>query len=121
MTALQSAINAAQAKNPRAVVAQPLNERTADCATDGVQDALAAFGIPKSKRGARLHVVLRAPSRSVDACSGLPDSDGPRYRATRSLSDRAPFAYALSGIDEARVERERKAAPYSWSPYRWAR
>lgn len=69
----------------------------------GVQEALADFGVPKSKRGARLHVVLSKPSRSVDAASGLPDGDGPRYPATRHLSDRVPAAIALMGYDPDRI------------------
>lgn len=66
----------------------------------------------------RAHVVHTRPSTPDDhrprdverQASYAPDEWRPQYRATRSLSDRAPFATALSGIDVERMS----ISDYAW-------
>jgi hypothetical protein len=85
-------------------------------AADGVQEALQAFGVPRSKRGQRAHVVLTRPSRPSSGGAErrienlAPDEWRPTYLATRRLSDRVPFAHALSGYDPDRIADE----DYAW-------
>jgi hypothetical protein len=93
-----------------------LDAGTPELPRDRVQEELAAFGVPKSKRGARDHVVLSRPSRPSSGGAErrienlAPDEWQPRYPATRRLSDRVPFAHALSGYDPDRVS----GADYAW-------
>lgn len=87
--------------------AQPGDDRSAKCATS-IAEHLADFGVPKSKRGARNHVVLSAPSkprtgRETAIQNLASDEWRPRYPATRRLSDRVPAATALMGYDPDRV------------------
>jgi hypothetical protein len=85
-------------------------------ASDDLNSHLEAFGVPKSKRGARRHVVLTRPSRSSAGGAErrienlAPDEWRPRFPATRRLDERVPFAHALSGIDAERVGLE----DYAW-------
>lgn len=95
---------------------QTLDGGAPERASDGVQEALESFGVPKSKRGARLHVVLSKPAVSrtgrATAIQNLAsESWRARYPATRHLGDRAPFAHHLSGYDPDRVAD----ADYPWS------
>jgi len=111
---MHSARNAAQAKIPRSVVAQPLRGRSADCATEPVQDALAAFGVPTKRQHFVSSARSTSPSRTgrETAIANLASDEWrPTYPATRHLSDRAPFAHHLSGYDPDRVAD----ADYSWS------
>jgi hypothetical protein len=115
MTPVHDTRNTAQAISPHEAVAQPLNERTADCA-NVIAEHLEKFGVPKSKRGARHHVVLSRPSRPSSGGAErrienlAPDEWRPTYLATRRLSDRVPFAHALSGYDPDRIADE----DYAW-------
>jgi hypothetical protein len=106
--------------------------------SDDLNAALADFGdSPAARRRAqasrkrwresvksiapRAHVVITRPSVPTDhnprdverpATFTRPvDEWAPTYRATRRLSDRVPFAHALSGYDPDRVDDE----DYPWS------
>jgi hypothetical protein len=104
MTPVHDTRNTAQAISPHEAVAQPLNERTADCA-NVIAEHLEKFGVPKSRRGARHHVVLSRPSRPTSGGAErrienlAPDEWRPRYPATRAMTERAPAAMALMGYD----------------------
>jgi hypothetical protein len=86
-------------------------------ASDDLNSHLEAFGVPKSKRGQRAHVVLTRPSRASSGGAErrienlAPDDWRPRHPATRRLSDRVPFAHALSGYDPDRVS----GSDYAWT------
>jgi hypothetical protein len=86
-------------------------------AADSVQEALQAFGVPRSKRGRRHHVVLSRPSKPSSGGAErrienlAPGEWRPTYPATRRLSDRVPFAHALSGYDPDRVS----GSDYAWT------
>lgn len=132
MTPVHSASNTAQTISPHEAVAQPLNERTADCASE-VAEQLEKFGVPQRSKRAQAEAERRAKKKyaerwhrsmggreqvsNVRGYSGevkatpaynRPDVDAwrPQNVATRSLSDRAPFAASLSGYDPGRVALE---------------
>lgn len=121
MNAVRDTRNTAQAISPAISVAQPLDTRTADCASAAVQSA----GSEPSRRrwresvkaiSPRIQVVRTAPAESAERHRvgevGRPDPDWrPENVATRHLSDRAPFAAQLSGWDPDRVAD----ADYPWS------
>jgi hypothetical protein len=85
--------------------------------SDDLNNRLADFGVPRSKRGARHHVVLSRPSRPSSGGAErrienlAPDDWRPRFPATRRLDERVPFAHALSGIDPDRVS----GSDYAWT------
>ena len=86
---MHDARNTARTNFSRPVVAQPLNERAADCA-NGVAEHLAEFGAPKSKCGARLNVVTNRPSVSrtgrATAIQNLaPEEWRPQYPCSMTL------------------------------------
>lgn len=92
-----------------------LDGRSSERAADVVQ-ALADFGVPKSKRGARNHVVnnraaVSRTGRETAIQNLASDEWRPRFPATRRLDERVPFAHALSGYDPDRVADE----DYPWS------
>lgn len=72
------------------------------------EQALADLGVPKARR--RQVVNNRGSTSPGDvrgAAFNRPGDDWrPQYPAKRGLSDRAPFATALSGYDPSRVELE---------------
>jgi hypothetical protein len=127
---MQDARNTAQAISPTTVVAQPLDSRAPDCADATTEQALAAFGVPVRSKRAKAEAERRAKKKYAErwhkslggrqqvcnvrgystppAAFNRPSVDdwAPTNRATRSLSDRAPFAYALSGYDPDRVQLE---------------
>jgi hypothetical protein len=77
-------------------------------AADGVQEALQAFGVPRSKRGQRAHVVLTRPSRPSSGGAErrienlAPDEWRPRHACSMSM-DRAlremEFPSRLAGAE----------------------
>jgi hypothetical protein len=83
---------------------ETVNEPTTQT-SDDLNSHLEAFGVPKSKRGARNHVVLSRPSRPSSGGAErrienlAPDEWRPRYPATRAMTERAPAAMALMGYD----------------------
>ena len=102
MTPVHSASNTAQSKYLDEPVAQPLNGRAADCASE-VAEQLEKFGVPKKRR----HVVLSAPSTSrtgrKTAIQNLaPEEWAPRNPCSMSM-DRAlremEFPSRLAGAE----------------------
>jgi hypothetical protein len=133
---MQDARNTAQAISPTTVVAQPLDSRAPDCADATTEQALAAFGVPVRSKRAKAEAERRAKKKyaerwhkslggrqqvcNVRGYRGTEKATGvepawnrpsledwaPKFPAKRSLSDRAPFATALSGYDPDRVQLE---------------
>jgi hypothetical protein len=107
---------------------------------DNLNTALAAFGVPVRSKRAKAEAERRAKKKYVErwhkslggrqqVCNvrgyrGTEKATGqepawnrpsledwaPKYPAKRSLSDRAPFAYSLSGLDVERMT----ASEYAW-------
>jgi hypothetical protein len=87
---------------------QTLDGSAPERAADGVQEALQAFGVPRSKRGQRAHVVLTRPSRPSSGGAErrienlAPDEWRPRHACSMSM-DRAlremEFPSRLAGAE----------------------
>jgi hypothetical protein len=112
---------------------EPARASTDDSTSESANDlntALVAFGVPVRSKRAQAEAERRAKKKYAErwhkslggrqqvcnvrgystppAAFNRPSVDdwAPTNRATRSLSDRAPFAYALSGYDPDRVQLE---------------